>query len=389
MNLLQNKTKILFINYYTFRSEEGEDTDQRIIRHLKNKVKKIIHIIHPLPEFGHRYSYLTIYENGNKSQSRLYIFNGSEWLQYLQHILVTYLFLIKSGIIFDLAIVAANLSLVSILPLRFFGCIKRLVYYSLDFVPQRFPSSLLNWLYHFLSRLSCKYSDINWVMAKQQVEGIREKGINSSNSAPFFLVPIGYETKNINILPANKINFFNIVYSGGFREAYGPQLAIKALPLLINKIPNIRLTLIGAGKYEPELKRLIKLLKVSRYVDFKGFVPKFKDLTNILAQKSIGLAPYAPIPGSNSYFSDPSKIKLYISCGLPVITTNVTTISGLITKTHSGIVIDFSEQALANAVIHMLTNNNQYNTYKNSAVRLSGKFDIGYIIDSAIKKIPD
>lgn len=389
MNLSKNKSKVLFINYYNYRSEQAEDTDQRIIRYLHDKVKRIVHIVHPFPEFGSRFSYLTIYENGKKlRQLKFYVVKGPGWLQFLIHILITYFFLFRTGFTFDLCIAAANLKVIAILPLRLVRPIKRLIYYSVDFVPQRFHNPLLNWSYHFLSKLACKYSDTNWVMTKEQIEQNRLIGINNTNSAPFSLVPIGYETKNIDILPAERVDFYNLVYAGALREAYGPQLALKAIPSLIKKIPKIRLTLIGVGKYENELKKIIKILKINKYIDFKGYIPNFKDLTDTLATKSIGLAPYKPIPGSFSFYSDPSKIKLYMCCGLPVITTNVSTMTNLIAKTKSGIIIDYSAESLSKAVTSLLSNQQRYKLYKDAAIKLSKKFGINRIMDIAIKKIP-
>lgn len=389
MNLLKDGSKVLFINYYNFRSEEGEDTDQRIIRYLNSRVKKVIHIAHPFPEFGSKLSYLTIYENGEKlSQLKFYVIKGPDWLQFLIHIFITYYFLFRTDLIFDLCIIAANLMVISVLPLRLLGFIKRLIYYSVDFVPKRFQNPILNWFYHFLDKSACKYSDINWVMVKQQIEERKKYGISPTNSSPFTIVPIGYDTKNIDVRSIDKIDLYKIVYAGALRESHGPQLAIKAIPTLLKKFPKIRLTIIGAGKYENDLKRLIEVLKINKYINFRGFIPNFKDLTNTLATKSIGLAPYAPIPDSFTYYSDPSKIKLYICCGLPVITTKVTTISNLISKTNSGLVINYSEKSLVDAVIKLLSNKNRYTQYKKAAIKLSKKFNINHIMDTAIKKIP-
>lgn len=388
MNLSKDKTRILLINYYTFRSEENEDTDQRIISYLKNKVKKIFHITHPFPEFNSRYSYLTLYEDGKKiKQFKFYILGGPDWIQYLYHTLITYFCVFKSGFAYDLCITAANLSFISIFPLRLFF-IKRLVYYSVDFVPKRFSNSFLNNLYHLMDKFACKFSDINWVMVKEQIRERRKYGINQQNSAPFNIVPICYNTKSINIRPFEKIDFYNILYMGAIRESMGPQLAIQAIPYLIKKFPKIHLTIIG-GKYLDWLKDLVNKLKLKGYVDFTGYIENFGDMTDLMVQKSIGLAPYKPDPQSFSYYSDPSKIKLYMCCGLPVITTNVTTMAALITKTGSGLVIDYSEKSLADAVAKLLNNQEKYKSYKDASIKLSKKFDINFVLDNAFQKIPD
>lgn len=389
MELRKDKTIVLMLTHYAFRSEEGEDTDQRILRYLKDRVTKIVLITHPFPDFGFRYSYCTVYKNGVKIRElKIYVPKGPPWFQYLYHVVLIYYFLLKVGIIWDICIALENLSFISILPLRLLYLIKRLVYYSIDFSPKRFTNPFLNWIYHWMDKISCKASDNNWVMVKQQIDERKKFGITRLNSSPFIIVPIGYEIKNINVLPFDKIDFYSIIYAGGFRESYGPQLAIKALPLLIKRFPKIRLTIIGIGKLEGHLKDLIKKLKIAKFVDFKGFIPKFKDLTDVIAKHSVALAPYTPIPGSYSYYSDPSKIKLYMCCGLPVITTSVATISNLISKTHSGIIINYSEKSLSDTVAYLLSNRKRYKSYKDAAIKLSKRFDINNILSNAFKKIP-
>lgn len=390
MNLLKEKTRVLILTHYTERSEEGEDTDMRILNYLKNKVKKIVLITHPLPEFGHHTSYCLTFINGHKVQEiRASVYNGPELLKYLHHILITYYFMFKTGLSFDLCIAMEDLSFVAILPLRLIGLVKRLVYYSLDLIPNRFKNSYLNHLYHLIDKIACKFSDTNWVMVKEQIKERKQFGITSTNSSPFTIVPIGYDAKKIKIQSANKINLNNIIYMGAMRESTGPELIIRTIPLLVNKFPKLKLTMIGAGNDVDKLKQLIKDLKIERHINFLGYVANFWELTDILASSSIGFAPYKPMPDSYSYFADPSKIKLYMCSGLPVITTNVTSMTSLISKTHSGIIIEYSPKSLYDAAVILLSNKKQFKLYKDSAIKLSNKFDINNILKSAITKIPN
>lgn len=376
------------LTHYTNRSEEGEDTDMRILRYLKDKTKKIVLITQPLPEFNHRTSFCLVYKNGRKIRElTVSVLDGPEFLKYLHHILIIYYFLFRVGINYDLCIALENLSFITIFPVRLLHLIKRLVYYSIDFSSQRFSNPFLNGIYHLIDKLACNFSDINWVMVKEQIKERKKRGYSLSSSR-FTIVPIGYETKNINVLPTEKIDFYNILYMGAIRESMGPQLVIQSIPMLIKKMPKIHLTIIGTGKYLDDLKELVKKLHLGSYVDFTGYIDRFKQMTDLMVQKSIGLAPYLPIKGNFSYFSDPSKIKLYFCCGLPVITTHVATMSNLISKTRSGKVCDYSPASLANAVEYLLTNKKRYKLYKDAAIKLSKKFDINNILSNAFKKIP-
>lgn len=387
---LNSETEVLISTHFNFRTDQNEDTDSRLAHYLKNRVKRVILIAQPFPEYNHRFAYLSIFVNGIRvKHERYYIPKGPSLLQFFYHILLLYyLLFFKIGVNFDLCIAMENLSFNVLYPLRLLKFIKRLVYYSIDFVPKRFPNVILNKIYHSLDKSAFKYSDNAWVMTKEQFDNRSHLGISALNSSPVTIVPIGYDTKKIKINPVEKINLYNLVYAGALRESAGPELAIKAMQLLIKKYPKIKLTVIGSGKDSDKLQKLITKLKLKKFVDFKGYIANFYDLTDILSQKSIGLAPYKPIKESFSYFSDPSKLKLYMCCGLPIITTDMTTMSEQISKTLSGLIIHYSEKSLADAISYLLDNKKRYQAYRNAAIKLSRQFDIKSILDNAIKKIP-
>lgn len=372
------------------RAKFSEETDQKTINFLLDKTKKIIFIGNPFPNSPFKETIIESYENGRLvKDERVPIWKGPEILQYLNHILITYWLLLKVRLRYDLCIAHENLSFFILYPLRLLGIINRLVYYSVDYVPQRFSNLLLNKIYHFLDRFACKHSDLNWVMVKEQIEIRRRNGITKKDSSPFALAPVGYNFKLINIKPVDSIDFYNIVFAGALLENSGPHLGILALPYLYKKFPKIHYTIVGRGIFEGELKKLVKDLRLEKKVKFTGYIEKFADLTAILSRASIGLAPFVPNPNSLSYFSDPSKIKLYLVCGLPVITTKVTTIAPLIQKTNAGIVIEYDAKSMSEAIEYLLNDRKRYESYKNAAIKLSQKYDIDHILAGAIKKIPN
>jgi len=390
MKLSKDTTKVLYINHYMTRGKNSEETDQKTINFLLDKTKKIVFIGNPFPTSPFKETLMENYENGRLTRDeRVPTWKGPEILQYLNHILMTYLLLLKVGLRYDLCIAHENLSFFILYPLRLLGMIKRLVYYSVDYVPQRFSNQLLNKIYHFLDRFACKHSDLNWVMVKEQIKIRRKNSITKKDSSSFALASVGYNFKLIKIKSVDKIDFYNIIFAGALLENSGPQLGILALPYLLKKFPKIYYTIIGKGIYENELKKLIKKLKVEKFVKFTGYIDSFKKMSQIISKGSIGLAPFVPNPNSLSFYSDPSKIKLYLACGLPVITTNVTTIAPLIRESRSGEIINFSEKDLAKTVVKMLSSKGKYESYKKAAIKLSERYDINNILKKAFERIPD
>lgn len=389
MKLSKDTTTVLYINHYVTRGKNSEETDQKTINFLLDKTKKIVFIGNPFPTSLFKETIMESYKNGRLvKDEKIPIWKGPEILQYINHILITYWLLLKVGLRYDLCIAHENLSFFILYPLRLLGIIKRVVYYSVDYVPQRFPNLLLNKIYHFLDRFACKHSDLNWVMVKEQIEIRRKNGITKKNSSPFTLAPVGYNFKLIDIKPIDKIDFYNLIFAGALLENSGPHLGIKALPLILKKFPKIHYTIVGRGIFENELRRLVKNLKLKKKVKFTGYVERFEDLTEILSKASVGLAPFVPNPNSLSFYSDPSKIKLYLVCGLPVITTKVTTIAPLIQKAKAGKVIEYGEKELYKAIEEMLKDKKKYKYYKNAAIKLSEKYDIDYLLTKAVAKIP-
>ena len=389
MLLSKNNTKVLILTHYSIKSKDGGDTGQRLRDYFAKRVKKVVHISHPLHDFPRgKGSILVIYKDAKKiKEINLSISKGPFFIKYILDTIVIYYFLIKASFEYNICIAMESVSFISMLPFRKLGKIKKLVYYSVDLVPERFQNTSVNKLYHYMDKIACTQADRLWVMVKEQINGRRKYGINSKNRSPHSIVPIGYETNKIKLKQVGKINYHNIVYMGGLRNIYGVELAVKAMPRLVNKLPNIFLTIIGKGKLENHLKNLTKKLKMERHIKFTDYVESFWDLTDILSSCSIGLAPYKPFPKSYSYYSDPSKIKLYMACGLPVITTDVVTMTDLIKQTKSGKIIKYTEQSLANAVYSMLNNKKKYEAYKNAASKLRTQFDINYILDNAVKEL--
>jgi len=386
MKLNKNKTSALVVTHFAIRTNQGPAAPS-IFQYLLKRTKRVFYIEMPFPYAKVQTLFLSVYENEALIyQKRVNNLKGPAWAQYLHHFFVCIFFVILSKSRFDICVACENLSFISIFLFRKIGVIKRIVYYTIDYTDERFPNAFMNFLYHKLDQLSCKISDINWVVTKQQIEA-RKKRLNFKTSSSFRIVPIGYDLEEFNKTPAKKISSYQLAYAGAFLEQAGVQLAIKALPFLKTRYPKIKLLIMGSGSYEQKLKDLISRLKISRYVKFLGHVEDFFDLVSFLKGSTIGLAPFLPIHGSVSFNADSSKIKLYLACGLPVITTEVTTISPILRKYKAGVSINADEKSLAKAVDYLFKNKQNYKEYRRKTILLSKKYDINNILDKAFNSL--
>ncbi len=380
------KTKVLIISH-GFRLESGGPA-QDIRDYLLDKVGEIVYVDHPFPNANYNSSHFFFYKSEVLKQvKRVPIIPFLEALLYSQQLFITFFFLLFSKDKYDVCFSLDNHSVFAASLFRKLGKIKKLIYYSIDYTPQRFKGSFMNSLYHFLDRFACRNSDLNWVVAKHMVDARRENGVDLSKSSPFKEVPMGFGKQDVKVLPIQKIFFYNLVYMGTILEKQGIQLAIESLPKLITTFPQMHLIVIGAGDFEDQLKKQVEQLGITENVTFKGFIGYGKEMIELILQGSVGLAPYKPVPGSFSYWSDPSKIKIYLGCGLPVITTNVTAFSKVIQEKGAGIVIDYKTDEFCKAVISLLGEVKTYNKYRERAIALSKNYQTKEILKKALQEI--
>ncbi len=387
MRFYKDKTNVLILSHFLINPLKNAASSTSIRNFLLNKVKKIVQIEQPFPNSKEKFSYFLVFEGGQQKKSiKIRAIKKPGWLAYLVHLFMNLYFVLKTFERYDLCIACENLSFLAVLPLRKISLIRKLVYYSVDYVDERFANRLINWVYHGVDRIACKNSDVNWVVVHNQITAREKNGISIEECARFEIVPIGFRNKEIKLQPFNKIDYYQLVFCGALRETAGIQLAIEALPLILRKFPKVRLTLIGSGNYERELKDMVRKLGLKKYVNFLGAMVEHQKVVEILTKGSIGLAPYAPIPGSLSYLSDPGKIKLYLACGLPIITTKIATSGPVLVKKKAGMVIDYSKIRLYQAVSFLLGDRKRYETYRKNAISLSKKYDLDTILATAFKE---
>lgn len=144
-------------------------------------------------------------------------------------------------------------------------------------------------------------------------------------------------------------NNFVILYLGDTAIRRGLLTAIKAMPQLIKKIPNIKLVIVGSNTTDFILSDEITKLKLDNYVDFEGWqnVALFPSYIKVSA---ICISPlYRNIQHDVAYAN---KLFQYMSFGKPLLVSNAIAQKKLVEKVNSGLVhkekdaSDFAEKVL-------------------------------------------
>jgi len=207
------------------------------------------------------------------------------------------------------------------------------------------------------------------------------------------LIDLGLEPKNIyvvsNTLNTDLFNFpeqekdldyVTLVYGGGINYHRGLQFAIEAIPLLKEKIPNIRLWIIGDGNYLQTLKTLANSLNVAEYVKFWGWKSQ-QELLELLSQGD-----YAMIPHIRSGHTDatiPHKIFQYMYAGIPIISSDCLPLKRILDETGTGVSFkDGDAVSFAEVFIAVYQNDLPDNKSENGKMWVTKKYN--WDIDSGI-----
>jgi len=392
---LNKEIKIAIISHFTFKEEEKAEVFPGNIRNfLLRKIEKVIYIDHPFIQSQHVSSdflgsQLRIYDHGVKTyQLTSPKIELPILILFTYQLFLTIFYMLRKFVKYDVCIACDNLSLISVFILRKVGLIKKLVYYTVDYSSIRYTNSLLNNLYQQMDRLASMISDVNWVTVENMITAKVQNGLDLKRCAPFQVVPIGFNKEEIFIKPTDKVNRFHLVFVGFLFEKQGLQLMIKVLPKLIKKFPNIRLTIIGSGPFEKQIRESVELYNLNSYVRFTGYVNNHQEIVELLTDRGgIGLATYIPSIGDYTYNADPSKIKLYLLCGLPVITTKVPPIAKEIARRKAGFAINYEEKELISALEQLLGDDKIYASFRKNALNMAKTYDTNIILNKAFKEL--
>ena len=102
---------------------------------------------------------------------------------------------------------------------------------------------------------------------------------------------------------------------------------------------------------------------------------------------AVGVALYAPELADFTYYSDPGKIKLYLACGLPVITTAVSHNARELEEAGCGFVVEYEPRKVAKLLIQVLRDPERLRVYAENARRYAKQFDWGTIFAANLQRV--
>jgi glycosyltransferase involved in cell wall biosynthesis len=256
--------------------------------------------------------------------------------------------------------------------------VDRVIFYSIDFVPIRFTNSLLNYIYHQIEIYCVKHADEVWNVSPRIATG-REKFLHvSAKKYKQTVVPIGVWNDRVVKRDLRDSNKHQLLFMGHILEKQGVQKVLEALPLVIKKIPDVHLTIVGDGEYAAILRDMVRDLALEKHITFTGWIKKREVIDDMISESAVAIATYKPEKKqlyNFTYYADPTKLKDYLSAGLPIILTDISYNAQEIAKRKCGILVEYKQKDIADAILRILKDEKILKDYRNNALSYAQEFD--------------
>lgn len=148
--------------------------------------------------------------------------------------------------------------------------------------------------------------------------------------------------------PAVRAPYF--VYTGTMSEWQGAEVFIRALPLVLEKYPDVRLRFFGQGAAEQHLRELAAKLAPDN-VEFGGVVPP-AEAAKWISGAAGALVSIVPERGYD--FAKPTKIYAAAACGTPVLFAGVGASTELVRTNELGVAAEYTPESVATQMISLL-----------------------------------
>lgn len=144
-----------------------------------------------------------------------------------------------------------------------------------------------------------------------------------------------------------------LLYVGRLTEKKGVCYLIAAMELVIQKIPNTKLLIIGNGELEQELKQQVKQLKLDDQILLIGSISN-KDLPEYYASADIFIGPSVQVQGGDREGFGLTLVEAAMS-GCPVIASDSGGITDIVQDSRTGFLVPPGDvNLLAERIIHVI-----------------------------------
>lgn len=265
--------------------------------------------------------------------------------------------------------------------------VRRVVHWSVDFVPQRFGDSPLTRMYDRLDRWCITASDGRVELSAAAFRGRLEAYGLPPDAAPAEIVPMGSwldETPSTTICA---LDAPRLVFLGHLVDRMGVPTVLDTVVDLRRRGVAVEADVIGGGPLLEPLRKRAAEIGVGDAVTFHGFVDDFSEVRRLLARGAIAVAPYEVDETSFSRFADPGKLKAYLAAGLPILLTPVPPNAAEIAAEGGATIVEPGSACFADAAAQLLADRGSWARRHQAALDYATRFDWDVLLAAALPRL--
>lgn len=355
----------------------------QLVDYLRSRTNEVIFIAHPFPYAKDTRSYVRVYRGGTLiKEKKFWAWGGPDLLFYLKDTLLTLWWALPyaSQALF---IGVDGLNTLCGYALKTIGLVQTLVFYTIDYIPQRSPNPMLNRLYHWMDRKAVRGADRVWNLSPVMAQERDRRGVAPRYQSKQIVVPIGTVMDEATVNTPREHTPV-VAFMGHLRTGQGAETLLAAMPRVIQTVPEARLLMIGGGPLTEPLQQQAQALGIASHVTFTGFVEKFSDMMALLRQASVAVAPYVDDEQTFTRYTDPGKPKDYLAAGLPVVITRVPRVAWEIAERGCGLAVNDDKKEIAHAITRLLQDKQLWQTYRANALAMAADYAWDKVFDRAL-----
>lgn len=266
------------------------------------------------------------------------------------------------------------------------GRARRVVYWAVDFVPDRFGAqSVMTRAYDALDAYCCRHADLRVELSHAALQARDARhGLTSVEGAARVVAPVGAWLERVPVTAEDGWRSHRVVFIGHLVERMGCDTVIRAMSVLAERGYDATADIAGRGPLEGQLRDEAARLGLQERVRFHGFISDHRELERLLAQAAVALAPYDTQVQSFTRYADPSKLKSYLAAGLPILLTDVPPNAGELQEQGGAEVVADDPVAFADAIEHALAKPGDWQRRRQAALAHARHFDWNRIVGDVL-----
>lgn len=168
----------------------------------------------------------------------------------------------------------------------------------------------------FIENISTRFADHVITVTEHWRKKLITRSVSQSKCTVLLNVPDEELFKPFVFAKKQSLNGFKLYYHGSLEDYFGVDTLLKAMPIIKEQIPNVKLVIYGGGRLKNKFENYINELNLNNCIQIFNKVP-FYQLPKILKDADLGIVPTKDTNFSNDTIS--MKSLEYMSLGIPVV----------------------------------------------------------------------